>query len=155
MEWIVCERLSYPVNITRRAGCANKRRIYKMEWIVCERLSYPVNITRRAGCANKRRIYKWIWEVCESWSVVGIAVCDVFFLQKKQSIYISSILLSRFSGIWYWCGFLEFENDYFINFIYFTNFIFYETKIFFIIFIILYFANKRRIYKYIGTFAKD
>jgi hypothetical protein len=45
------------VKITRRADCANKRRIYKLGWGL-RKLWCCVKITRRADCANKRRIYK-------------------------------------------------------------------------------------------------
>jgi len=48
-------------NITRRADCANKRRIYKFGIGKFAKVSVLIkNITRRADCANKRRIYKWI-----------------------------------------------------------------------------------------------
>ena len=60
MDWEVCESCCGVMeNITRRAGCANKRRIYKWIGLFAKVCDVMENITRRAGCANKRRIYKF------------------------------------------------------------------------------------------------
>jgi hypothetical protein len=56
--------------ITRRADCANKRRIYKLGVVYLRKnkIEYRMfdKITRRADCANKRRIYKYSGIICGS-----------------------------------------------------------------------------------------
>jgi len=70
------------------AGCANKRRVYKLGWEVCESVWWLINYAKatvaqiRGGFINSELV------VCESvWWLINCGARLVLFI-KKQSIYI-------------------------------------------------------------------
>jgi hypothetical protein len=74
--------------ITRRADCANKRRIYKLIWdylrknIECLRKLQDAQIAQiRGGFIN------WAWYICGSGARVKNVMCVCLFLEKTEHIY--------------------------------------------------------------------
>ncbi len=133
--------------ITRRADCANKRRIYKYSGIVCE-----IGVRDCLFLEKTEHIYhidsfKLFFDCLFFWT-------KIFFINFTILFFWTKIFFINFIILFFWTKifFINFTILFFWTKIFFINFIilFFWTKIFFINFTILCCANKRKIYKYSG-----